>query len=178
MGCGVDVNQDYSPLTANSHPFAAPAEVHHDEWLRAHGYDIGQCTACHGTNFDGNGNQTMSCGNCHRDAGRVTVTDCNFCHGTRGSGIDRNLPRNWAPPSDLAGNVSRSNRGIGAHQVHFSSQPPILPLPCSGCHIVPSRWDSPGHLGTGNAEVVGVGWDETTLTCTACHGASNHIWNQ
>lgn len=176
IGCGAEINDQYVPLTTNSHPFPSPAEIHHDDWLRLNGFAIDQCTACHGTNFDGFGNSTMSCGKCHSDNGRITVTDCNFCHGVKGSGIDPTDPRNWAPPPDLQGNVSRNFRGVGAHQIHLSSLPPVLPLPCSGCHIVPSRWDSPGHLGTGYAEVVGVGWNDSTFTCTGCHGTAGHVW--
>ncbi|MCX7834967.1 MAG: hypothetical protein N2450_02700 [bacterium] len=178
IGCGAEINESYVPLSSNPHPFPSPADVTHDEWLRSHGFDIGQCTACHGTNFDGFGNQSMSCGKCHSENNRITVTDCNFCHGMKGIGINPLEPRNWAPPTDLNGNVSRNARGVGAHQVHLSSIPPSLPLPCSGCHQVPNRWDDTGHLDTGFAEVIGVGWNDSTLTCTGCHGPAGHIWTQ
>ncbi|MDK9699850.1 MAG: hypothetical protein OEM52_06895 [bacterium] len=179
-GCGVEVDSSYTTADTNPHPFVDPAVSAHDNYLRTNNYPYDKCFACHGERLDGNGNAAMSCGKCHNDgAGNVTVMNCNFCHGTMSG--NPSIEANWAPPRDLSGSLDVTSRGVGRHQLHLTQiNPPQGPIPCSGCHVVPTRWDSPGHIdGDNRAEVVeAVGYFPNSHTCIICHGGDGHIWNQ
>lgn len=100
---------------------------------------------------------------------------CSDCHGS---------PASPAPPSALGGGTARSDRGVGAHEVHLLGSPIAGPVACAECHHVPGSTDAEGHVDTPwPAEV---GWADSTLaksgaepfdaaglTCTVyCHGAS------
>lgn len=73
----------------------------------------------------------------------------------------------------------------GAHRAHLAGATVEQPSACAGCHQVPQRWDSPGHIRdeqgaldpfpvelrfTGKGE--GTRFDPTSKSCDAlCHGA-------
>jgi hypothetical protein len=179
-GCGIEKNKSFTPLDETSHPFfGVPASTNHVDWLKTNGYNIKQCKVCHGDQLDG-GTSGVSCAQCHHDAnGRNTVADCNHCHGTMGAGVDVTNPFNWAPPRALNGDTAHTSRGVGRHQFHMRTTGSFeLPIACAGCHVVPATWDADTHLnGVVNMSSL-VDYDPNTKTCSACHGRSNHTWNQ
>jgi predicted CxxxxCH...CXXCH cytochrome family protein len=94
---------------------------------------------------------------------------CTTCHGSTNS----------APPKDLAGNTAPTAKGVGAHQAHLKTSTWRHAIPCSGCHVVPTTLDAPGHRDGDNiAEIkfdtmnpAGV-YATATGTCSTmyCHG--------
>jgi len=139
---------------------------------------LSQCVACHGSVVDNKG--TIVDVSKHAD-GKVDVSTtigCNGCHGSA---------QNAAPPQDLSGNTNTSSRGVGAHQAHVTDTALHTAYGCDVCHITPTKFDDPGHLGTGPAEVVfgpiakgqlaipqanlNAAWNTQTLSCstTYCH---------
>ena len=181
-GCGIEKDKSFTPLLESSHPyFGTPAATNHISWLKtaAGGYNIKQCKLCHGDNLDG-GTSGVSCATCHHDAtGRNTVADCNHCHGTRGAGIDPTDPLNWAPPQALSGDTAHTYAGVGRHQFHMRTTDSFeLPATCAGCHTVPAKWDADTHLNGVVDMNATIEFDPGTLTCAACHGHTDHVWNR
>ncbi len=106
------------------------------------------------------------------DAGgdREFTTCAAPCHGSEG---------NPAPPFDTQGRASTSERGVGAHRSHSGPSLSHREVPCSACHVVPTRVDDPGHLGSeAPAELTFSGvaasteWDGEVCSSSYCHGAS------
>jgi predicted CxxxxCH...CXXCH cytochrome family protein len=151
-----------------------------------------ECTSCHGNPPPPPHPQSADCSSCHgavvadddvtiiaRDRHVDGIVDaigtgCSDCHGSAD---------NPAPPKDLAGNVSTSAPGVGAHQAHLSPQGPARPVACAECHIVPQSVSSPGHLdGSPGAELIFSGvavaygaapaYINGSCQNTYCHGAS------
>jgi len=97
------------------------------------------------------------------------LTGCNTCHGSAA---------NAAPPQDTHGNTATTLPSVGAHQTHLNP-PNGRPVPCGECHVVPTSFDSPGHLdGTVQVTFSGVAtnfgtavsFDGTANTCSVyCH---------
>lgn len=138
----------------------------------------GACDRCHGDPPPSHARS--DCATCHPPGaphidGAVQVgsdAGCSGCHG------DATSP---APPSDLSGNTQISAIGVGAHRAHLDVPTGLRgPIPCSTCHLVPTRVDDPGHIDTpAPAEVLPqMSWDRTTGTCgsTPCHVASRPVW--
>jgi predicted CxxxxCH...CXXCH cytochrome family protein len=112
------------------------------------------------------------------DAARQAPPDatprCQACHG--------GLAGNAAPPGSLRGATERSDRGVGAHQVHLAGSAVRGPVACGECHPVPplAGPNPPTHL-DGRVEVAfgalasrggAPAWNPAALTCagTYCHG--------
>ncbi|MFZ5441822.1 MAG: CxxxxCH/CxxCH domain c-type cytochrome [Myxococcota bacterium] len=121
------------------------------------------CPACHGDLFADGGVAHVN--------GRVDLSlACNSCHG------DATSP---APPRDTQGTTSTAARTVGAHRSHLGPSSWHAELTCDECHVVPSRFDDPGHLDPSPAELF---WGPTALargatptfngaTCSNyCHG--------
>lgn len=132
-----------------------------------------RCDACHGEVIARD--RSFTAPELHVD-GTVQVRD-SICSGCHGSDDDP------APPLDLAGNDSSSERGVGAHQRHLAGGDSSRALSCGECHVVPDTVDDAGHLdGDDVAEVALIGvarahggtpsWSPSTLTCSDswCHG--------
>ncbi|MEZ4438517.1 MAG: CxxxxCH/CxxCH domain-containing protein [Polyangiaceae bacterium] len=117
-----------------------------------------RCSLCHGEVIDAN-RQFVSASK-HVD-GEVQVAErCDACHGSGELG---------APPPDLAGSVSVTSVGVGAHAVHLAGGESGRPLACNECHTVPSTAGDLGHLDSvPNAEV--------HLTGPATSGDRNPVW--
>jgi hypothetical protein len=188
---------------ASVHPpgWADPASLtFHGDFLRAQGYDLGECRSCHGSDYSG-GLVGVSCLDCHRNPGGPEA--CNTCHGQFAGD-----PGDFvavAPPEGLDGETDPLTRAVGAHQHHLthnSSRP--ASETCQECHRVPVDFDDPDHIDDGvEAEVVFGGplgiltteggtrvpnpsYDQTTGSCgdSYCHGnwgllksQSNEDWN-
>lgn len=114
------------------------------------------CGSCHGAPPPPPHPTETNCASCHptmeensltfRDPashinGTIDLVDsaatggCTTCHGSTNS----------APPKDLAGNTATTSRGVGAHQAHLATSTWRHAIPCSGCHVVPTTLNSPGH---------------------------------
>lgn len=110
---------------------------------------------------------------------------CTTCHGDP-------IHFEAAPPKDTHGNLSTSDRGVGAHQAHRRAAKadqhiPHGPIACASCHIVPGDVNESGHMDSSpGAEVTWSGlalasnaqptsWKsnvDTTCTGVYCHGAT------
>jgi len=150
------------------------------------------CTSCHGAPPPAPHPQIADCARCHAatvNADNASIREralhvngvvdvdfdqsCTACHGST-------TP---APPRDVAGNVSTSSPGVGAHQAHLSTSPNFRPVQCSECHQEPSSASSPGHMDSalpaelvfsGVAAAFGATPTYSGGSCqgTACHGGS------
>ncbi|MBI2375151.1 MAG: CxxxxCH/CxxCH domain-containing protein [Deltaproteobacteria bacterium] len=105
----------------------------------------------------------------------VPEEGCRSCHGSRA---------NAAPPKAIDGALSRSARGVGAHQAHLSGGAFSRNVPCEECHAVPELVGDPGHLdetpgaellfgAVATASAAAPSYDEGSGSCanTYCHGA-------
>lgn len=115
-------------------PHDRGAEAFHGGWLRNRAWDMRQCQACHGQEFEGQGT-AGACSSCHAKG----PTGCDTCHGDGNRGTAH-------PPSDLMGNFSLDKSGVGLHAIHLEAKLG-RPVACSECHIVPGpAFYAPGHL--------------------------------
>ncbi len=143
----------------------------HGKFIRNTQWNLAQCQACHGEQYDGGASGT-SCLTCHA----TTPEDCIVCHG----GGD-NLT--GAPPRDLDGNTAVNIQGVGAHTTHLSGATFTDGNACSSCHVVPTSFSSAGHADSDlPAEVTfselaltdaaNPVWDEGSVSCSNsyCHG--------
>ena len=184
--CGIEKDNGFRPFD-NPHPFAnypfadakqldSTAHVH---WLETNGYNVKMCETCHGSDLNGKAT-AVSCATCHHDeVGKNTAMYCNHCHG-EGSGTAFSNPLSWAPPRPLYhATYADSMRGIGRHQFHMTTTEGfLLPITCTGCHIVPEKWDASTHL-DGKIEMnPNLQYDPVTKTCVTCHGRSDHAWDR
>ncbi|MFO0571325.1 MAG: CxxxxCH/CxxCH domain-containing protein [Polyangiaceae bacterium] len=148
------------------------------------------CNGCHGTPPAPPHPQMTDCSRCHgavvadddksiKDRSKhvdgvinvVVPTSCTGCHGSTSP----------APPADLAGNTNTTSPGVGAHQAHLVGSGRARKVACAECHVVPSKWDDPGHADTlqpaeltfsGVAVTGGLTPTYTSGSCqkTYCHG--------
>lgn len=118
----------------------------HGVFIRDLSWDMRSCRGCHGATYAG-GRTEVSCrtAGCHsRPAG---PENCVTCHGGQ----------NAAPPPDLAGATSSGERGVGAHQRHYTGggRYATAVMICGHCHTVPGGVYEPGHVDSpAPAEVV------------------------
>ena len=152
------------------------------------------CGSCHGAPPEGHGPDTR-CQTCHRPSfigdqprsplhanGQIDLAaPAGSCVGCHGSGD------NPAPPIDLLGRSDPSLQTVGAHREHLQALHKVsAPVACSECHLVPSQFDSPGHVDhqppaevfppdagvLARADGAPVSYDPATATCTSyCHGS-------
>lgn len=155
------------------------------------------CGSCHGLPPSAPHPQNADCSKCHGaviNAERVIVQpalhvngkielgamQCNSCHGTTTDG---------APPPDLAGNTASSAQGVGAHAWHVQATSTHGAVACNECHIVPTSFDSPGHMDSDLPAEVRFGalaklngsspeYSIASTTCTGsyCHGQATPNW--
>lgn len=97
---------------------------------------IDQCFACHPNALPEGGfvDETL-----HVD-GLVQVEMTNDCTACHGSGDEP------APPRDLAGNLSTSSPGVGAHRAHVQANGRTRTTACTDCHLVPAQTVAAGHV--------------------------------
>lgn len=164
----------------------------HGTFLRANGWRLNGCQACHGNSFTGGTAVDVSCvtAGCHVDgSGTAKPPDaCNTCHGNfRGLAGDT---LSWAPPRAITGGTVSADTGVGAHQIHLLGDTLSKAIRCNECHTVPAAYTDAGHLtATGRAAIAFNGslgalptaggtfvpspsYDFSTLRCgdTYCHG--------
>jgi predicted CxxxxCH...CXXCH cytochrome family protein len=146
------------------------------------------CGKCHGLPPPAPHPSNPSCERCHPNAGPGNTftlpqqhvdgvvqlaTACNGCHGSA---------TNPAPPTSTTGATSTADRTVGAHQAHLAASSWHAPVPCGECHVVPSTWSDPGHIGPSPAQVTfgplartggaAPAWTGATCTNSYCHGAA------
>lgn len=149
------------------------------------------CAGCHETPPAPPHPQVRACARCHGEIvsdddrtiidrarhvdGVVDVSleqGCTACHGQDDA----------APPLDTLGHEATSFRGVGAHRTHVLGTERSRAVPCAECHVVPTQVLAPGHVDSalpaeltfsGAALAFGAapGFNGTTCTKTACHGA-------
>jgi hypothetical protein len=86
-------------------------------------------------------------------ADESSETRCATCHGDPARPGEALLRA--APPRDLLGASGTAYPGVGAHAIHLYAGKTHGRVPCSECHRVPERVDSPGHADDGRpAELV------------------------
>ena len=146
----------------------------HGNLIRQNNWSFEKCIQCHAADFTG-GITGQSCLKCHTEPDGPKA--CNTCHG------DFNDPNKIAPPRDTKGMISTSSPGVGAHSSHLYENDLTNNVKCSNCHVIPQKFDDPGHIGQSPAPVifsgladtnitVSVTFDTASLTCsnTYCHG--------
>lgn len=97
----------------------------HGNYIASINWNIVSCQSCHGKTYTG-GTASISCKNCHTSAKGPEA--CNTCHGEFGN------PSQVAPPKDLYGNTSTTNKGVGAHTTHLNESNLTMTYECSACH--------------------------------------------
>ncbi len=106
----------------------------------------------------------------------IVTLNCTSCHG----GTDN---ATGAPPVDLSGNNSKSQKGVGAHTVHVSNSKWASAFDCNQCHAKPAQIGAPGHIDLNAPAEVAWGplpitdlqsprWNGTTCSNNYCHGSS------
>jgi len=154
-------------------------EDSHSSFLKTIAWRIEECQTCHGDDYKG-GRSGESCYDCH--TGSQGPESCNVCHGE--GAIDDSEEYSWAPPQDLADNVTTDNIGVGAHQNHLrdTTYTTAYTLDCDLCHREPTAFEDPRHRdgvidiefgapATDNGDVTPV-WNPGAATCSDsyCHG--------
>lgn len=170
-------------------PTLTGGQLTQPDWTRS-GSTQAYCGDCHGLPPPAPHPQNVGadCARCHPNAkpglgfaepqrhidGVLDVSvECTTCHGSNG---------NPAPPVDVAGRTSTSLRTVGAHRSHLGPSTWHLEFKCNDCHLVPTRWDDPGHIDLAPAELTWSAhatakganptFDGVTCSGAYCHGAT------
>jgi predicted CxxxxCH...CXXCH cytochrome family protein len=140
-----------SDLTVNSKPSAHPdgytekasSEFHGNVIVKAN-WSMDQCTKCHDAEYTGGLiGPAGSCFRCHNSAAGPEA--CNTCHG------DFKNASIIAPIGTETDHPKRS----GAHSPHLYAGILAKKVACTECHLVPAKFNSPGHIDNpdGSAEI-------------------------
>jgi hypothetical protein len=170
-----NINTTAPVLTVHKNGIIDPSSPNfHGNLVRQNGWSFSECIQCHSASLTG-GITGQSCYQCHTEAAGPKA--CNTCHG------DFNDSTKIAPPRDTYGRSSTSLATVGAHETHLYENTISRAVTCTTCHVVPKKYDDPGHIGQGPATVVFTGladtngasnatFNPTTATCanTYCHG--------
>jgi predicted CxxxxCH...CXXCH cytochrome family protein len=105
----------------------------HGKLVRENNWNMNVCQQCHDVEYRG-GTTGASCFTCHDSP--KGPENCSTCHGSSTSP---------APPRDLEGKMTKTDRGVGAHQVHLSATKGRF-LACTDCHKVPGNLYDQGHI--------------------------------
>ena len=142
-GVGCNTPDCHPVIVVHVQGIVDPTSVNfHGKYIRNDNWEMRTCRPCHGENYAG-GIVSPSCLECHIYPGGPE--NCTTCHGSTTSN---------APPKDLNGNTSTSERGVGAHQAHLKENSVGKMLSCTECHNVPGGVYTPGHIDSDNrAEV-------------------------
>ncbi|MBE0572268.1 MAG: CxxxxCH/CxxCH domain-containing protein [Ignavibacteriaceae bacterium] len=137
--------------TSNCHPsinvhvagIVDPSSINfHGNYIKNNQWDMISCQSCHGAKYGGGefkysdgSSLSPTCLDCHTYVSGPE--NCTTCHGS---------PTSNAPPTDINGNTSTSERGVGAHQIHLKGGDIGRNLTCTECHNVPGGVYTPGHV--------------------------------
>jgi predicted CxxxxCH...CXXCH cytochrome family protein len=168
-GCETSVDEDWFGFGSSAH-FPAPYENDHLGYIKDNPEALTDCQNCHGSDYDG-GTIGISCLDCHESEG--VPSECNHCHGD--------------PQGDPADPLSQIPNSFG-HVTCITGGQNSLAVPCNTCHIIPTGWNSPGHIDAPPSEVDFSGisdwhdanpiWNQEEMSCsnTYCHGDFNPVW--
>ena len=195
---GEKVRSCYECHSSRTHIVYFQNALNHPSYLAAQRWKLDDCYTCHTpTNAAGaptNGEQAIVFGGscsatgCH--SAPSGPENCNTCHGKFvGNPADS---ADWAPPTDLTGNRSTLDRGVGAHQAHLPAlSGQFARVGCAVCHTVPGSVGASSHIDTtAGAEIAFSGlaladsshpeWKVENGSCSAtyCHGAGTPVWTQ
>jgi predicted CxxxxCH...CXXCH cytochrome family protein len=110
------------------------SENFHGNYIKNNQWNMIPCQSCHAEDYSG-GYVSPTCLDCHTYVSGPE--NCTTCHGS---------PTSNAPPRDINGNTSTSERGVGAHQIHLKGGDIGKSLACTECHSVPGGVYTPGHV--------------------------------
>jgi len=134
---------------------------------------VENCALCHGAVVGADHRTIVERGRHVDGQVDVNVDDaCTSCHGSL----------NPAPPPGLGGHVSTTFAGVGAHQAHLDPEGRGRAVPCTECHLVPSKSLDAGHIdsdrpaevrfsGVATAFGASPNYENGACSQTLCHGA-------
>ncbi len=152
--------QTTNPVFVYVHPegFRSPSSPDfHGNAVRRAGWEMRDCRQCHGGTYSGANAISCISSGCHVDANgnAKSPESCNTCHGSFAATASDSL--SWAPPRSTSGDTSTAAHGVGAHQMHLlaTGDYSSTPIPCAGCHSIPSSVYTAGHINAqGTAQVL------------------------
>lgn len=137
----------------------------HGKSLETTNYDLNACKSCHGGDFSG-GTSGVSCSNCH-----ASPQSCNLCHGNN---------EHINPPKSLNGGQLNTDRGVGAHVQHLTSdttQRHSAIVECNECHLPVNSFADSNHISKDGQKFAKVIFG--TLSRTVTEGVTpNPTWNK
>ena len=157
----------------------------HGNWFAANNWKLNSCKSCHGSDYSG-GTSGVSCNTCHANGPET----CNTCHGNSSHAY---------PPESLSGGTQPTDRGVGAHVSHLTTDTTVrysAIVACNECHLPVSSFEDPNHISPDGQSAAGIVfgtlakkqtvslsdpsitytpnpvWDRNAQTCanTYCHG--------
>ena len=140
---GCNTSDCHPTINVHVNGIVDPAsENFHGKYIKNNQWDMRPCKSCHGDDYGGGSfkysdgsSLSPTCLDCHTYVSGPE--NCTTCHGSAGSN---------APPADLNGNTSTSERGVGAHQIHLKGGDVGRNLTCTECHNVPGGVYTTGHV--------------------------------
>lgn len=152
--------QTTNPVFVYVHPegFRSPSSPNfHGKAVQVAGWEMRDCRQCHGGTYSGGNAISCVSSGCHVDAtgNAKSPESCNTCHGSFSASVNDTM--SWAPPRSTASDTSTTAHGVGAHQTHLvgTGEHSSTPVPCVGCHTIPSGVYASGHISAqGTAQVV------------------------
>lgn len=122
------------------------SEKFHGKFIANINWNLAKCSQCHGSNYAG-GIVSPKCTTCHNQPNGPEA--CNTCHG------DFSNPAIIYPPRATNNSIETIDPRVGAHANHLAESNIANAVKCSECHIVPDKFNSPGHIDNSlNAEVI------------------------
>jgi predicted CxxxxCH...CXXCH cytochrome family protein len=151
-GCSeIDKTAIVAP-TAGVHPagWKTPGNANfHGTFIRANNkWNLSECRSCHGNDYAG-GVTGVSCNTCHTDQGGPE--SCTNCHGNSGS--KDTLQNHIFPPFSLNGDSLETDRGVGVHYHHLTSDPNerySAQVRCVDCHQPVNNFRDASHFQNSN----------------------------
>jgi len=150
----------------------------HGKWFSANDWNLNGCKSCHGSDYSG-GTSGVSCNTCHTG----TPESCNTCHGNSS---------HIYPPLALNGASQNTDRGVGAHVSHLTTDSTMRfskVVACNECHLPVSSFSDSSHIIKDGKNAAGIvfgtlartvtdgvtpnpQWDQNQQTCSSvyCHG--------
>jgi predicted CxxxxCH...CXXCH cytochrome family protein len=127
----------------------------HGKYIESANWDMNGCKSCHGGDFTG-GTSGKSCYTCHENGPQA----CNTCHGNND---------HIYPPQSLSGNTEPTQQGVGAHDIHLTSdtlQRISAQVECNECHLPVTSFSDPNHIKKDNLSKATIVFGELAKTVT------------
>jgi len=117
----------------------------HAKYFSQINWNLSVCKTCHGADYKG-GSTGVSCLKCHTAQNGPEA--CNNCHGDR-PGTDQFNPGHPYPPTSLNGDSLETDRGVGTHNHHLTSDPNerySAQVRCGDCHSQVNNFSDASHI--------------------------------